>query len=245
MTAWPGRPRSAWNVLVPVVALAAGLLFATSANVSHGTDLRSESTSGLVGLVRAAQSRVGTDQSTVVGLDRQIKAQTDIAARSNVGVAAARRRAAGLMPTAGLTALSGPGLSVVLDDAHRPPPDPSIDPNDSVVHQSDLQAVVNGLWSGGAEAMSIAGQRVIATSAVRCVGNTLLLNGEVYSPPFRIVAIGPPAGMRSGLDRSPGVKLYRQAASVLGLQYTVQDEHDVRVPAYDGPVVTTSAKVPH
>jgi uncharacterized protein YlxW (UPF0749 family) len=241
----PGRPRSAWNVLVPVVAAAAGLLFATSANVSHGTDLRSASTSGLVGLVRAAQARVGSDQATVSGLGREIKAQTDIAARSNVGVAAARRRAAGLTAGAGLTALAGPGLSVVLDDAHGPSRDPSIDPNESVVHQSDLQAVVNGLWSGGAEAMSIAGQRVITTSAVRCVGNTLLLNGEVYSPPFRIVAIGPPAGMRSGLDRSPGVKLYRQAASVLGLQYTVQDEHDVRVPAYDGPVVTTSAKVPH
>ena len=91
MTAQPGRPRSAWNALVPVVALAAGLLFATSANVSHGTDLRSEGTSGLVGLVRAAQARVGTDRATVAGLDRQIKAQTDIAARSNVGVAAPAR----------------------------------------------------------------------------------------------------------------------------------------------------------
>jgi uncharacterized protein YlxW (UPF0749 family) len=227
------------------VALGAGLLFATSANVSHGTDLRSQGTSGLVGLVRAAQARVGTDRSTVSGLDRRIKAQTDVAARSNVGVADARRRAARLTLPAGLTALAGPGLSVVLDDAHGPARDPSIDPNESVVHQSDLQAVVNGMWSGGAEAMSIAGQRVIATSAVRCVGNTLLLNGEVYSPPFRIVAIGPSTGMRAGLDRSPGVKLYRQAAAVLGLQYTVQDEQDVRVPAYDGPVVTTSAKVPH
>lgn len=245
MRARPVRPRSAWSALVPVAALAAGLLFATSANTSHGTDLRSEGTSGLVGLVRAAQARVGTDRSTVAALDAQVKAQTDIAARSNVGVADARRRAAGLLAQAGLTAVSGPGLSVVLDDAHGPPPDPSIDPNDSVVHQSDLQAVVNAMWSGGAEAMSIAGQRVIATSAVRCVGNTLLLNGEVYSPPFRIVAIGPSAGMRSGLDRSPGVRLYRQAASVLGLQYTVQDEQNVRVPAYDGPVVTTSAKVPH
>ena len=245
MRARPVRPRSAWSALVPVAALAAGLLFATSANTSHGTDLRSEGTSAWSGW--SARRRPGSApiEATVAALDAQVKAQTDIAARSNVGVADARRRAAGLLAQAGLTAVSGPGLSVVLDDAHGPPPDPSIDPNDSVVHQSDLQAVVNAMWSGGAEAMSIAGQRVIATSAVRCVGNTLLLNGEVYSPPFRIVAIGPSAGMRSGLDRSPGVRLYRQAASVLGLQYTVQDEQNVRVPAYDGPVVTTSAKVPH
>ena len=245
MNARAPRPRRAWNALVPVVALAAGLLFATSATVSHGTDLRAEGTSGLVGLVRAAQARVRTDRVTEAGLDRRVKAQTDLAARSNVGVAAARRRAAALASGAGLTALAGPGLSVVLDDAHGPSRDPSIDANESVVHQSDLQAVVNGMWSGGAEAMSIAGQRVIATSAVRCVGNTLLINGEVYSPPFRIVAIGPSAGMRAGLARSPGVQLYRQAAAVLGLRYTVHDEQHVRVPAYDSPVVVTPAKVPH
>src|SRR6185437_17020012 len=87
-----------------------------------------------------------------------------------------------------------------------------VDPNQLVVHQSDLQAVVNALWAGGAEAMSIAGQRVIATSAVRCVGNTLLLNGEVYSPPFRVVAIGPATQLQNNLDGSPAVRLFKQAA---------------------------------
>ena len=139
--------------------------------------------------------------------------------------------------------MSGPGITVTLDDAHTVPGDPSVDVNETVVHQSDMQAVVNALWAGGAEAMSIAGQRVIATSAVRCVGSTLLLNGQVYSPPFRIVAIGGPAPMRASLDRSPGVRLYRQAADALGLSYLVQDAPNVRIPAYDGPAVTTSAKV--
>jgi uncharacterized protein YlxW (UPF0749 family) len=241
----PDRTWTVWRALVPAAALAAGLLFATSANLSHGSDLRNEGTNGLVGLVRAAQGRVATNRATVADLDRQIKGQTDLAARSNSGVAAPRRRASELQSPAGMTALAGPGLTVVLDDAHGPSRDPSIDPNESVVHQSDLQAVVNSLWAGGAEAMSVAGQRMISTSAVRCVGNTLLLNGEVYSPPFRIAAIGPAAGMRAALGRSPGVRLYRQAAAVLGLRYTVRNEQNVRVPAYDGPVVTTSAKVLH
>ncbi len=81
-----------------------------------------------------------------------------------------------------------------------------VDPNQLVVHQSDLQAVVNALWAGGAEAMSIAGQRVVATSAVRCVGNTLLLNGEVFSPPFRVEAIGPAKAMTAALGQSKGVQ---------------------------------------
>jgi uncharacterized protein YlxW (UPF0749 family) len=70
-----------------------------------------------------------------------------------------------------------------------------------------------------------------------------LLNGRVYSPAFRIVVIGPAAQMRAQLDRSPGVALYRQAADALGLTYKVQDETDLRVPAYDGSVVLNSAKV--
>ena len=56
--------------------------------------------------------------------------------------------------------------------------------DDIVVHQQDVQAVVNALWSGGAEAMMVMDQRLISTSAVRCVGNTLILQGRVYSPPF-------------------------------------------------------------
>ena len=84
--------------------------------------------------------------------------------------------------------------------------------------------------------MSIAGQRVIATSAVRCVGNTLLLNGEVFSPPFRVAAIGPARTMAAALDASPGVGLFKQAAGYYGLGYTVETSDEVDVPAYTGPI---------
>lgn len=237
--------RSIWNVLVPMVALAAGLLFATSANVSRGTDLRSDGTRGLVGLVRGAQHQVGGDEAALRRLDAQVRAVTDHAGESNSSVAAQNRRIRTLQEPAGLAALTGPGLTVTLDDAHNPPTAPGIDPNDTVVHQSDLQAVVNALWAGGAEAMSIAGQRVVASSAVRCVGNTLLLNGRVYSPPFPVAAIGPADPMRAALQRSPGVTLYRDAVDAIGLTYRVEASRVLRVPAYDGVPVAASAKVLH
>ena len=135
-----------------------------------------------------------------------------------------------LRAPAGLTAVHGPGVEVVLDDAPGEPPGAGVDPNSLVVHQSDLQAVVNALWAGGAEAMTIAGQRVIATSAVRCVGNTLLLNGEVYSPPFRVAAIGPSATMPKNTGRVTGVKLFAQAAGYYGLGYTVESRATSRCP---------------
>src|SRR3569833_1449764 len=83
--------------------------------------------------------------------------------------------------------------------------DPS--PDDLVVHQQDVQAVGNALWAGGATGMQIMDQRLISTSAVRCVGNTLILQGVVYSPPFRITATGAPDRLRAALDASPEIQI--------------------------------------
>ena len=103
-----------------------------------------------------------------------------------------------------------PGRSVAprqvsLDDAHRSAASlpEALGPDDIVVHQQDVQGVVNALWAGGAEAMMIQDQRVIATSAVRCVGNTLFLQGRVYSPPYVIKAIGDTTSIKAALDRRP------------------------------------------
>ncbi|MGH8895179.1 MAG: DUF881 domain-containing protein, partial [Actinomycetes bacterium] len=130
-----------------------------------------------------------------------------------------------------------PGLRVVLADAPRSadrvlPEDAR--PDDLVVHQQDVQAVVNALWAGGAEAMRIMDQRIITTSAVRCVGNTLILQGRVYSPPYEITAIGDPERLRLALDTSEGVTLYRFYVERFGLVYETEDRTSVRLPAYDG-----------
>ena len=74
-------------------------------------------------------------------------------------------------------------------------------PDDLVVHQQDVQAVVNALWRGGADGVQIMDQRLIATSAVRCVGNTLILQGRVYSPPYTITAVGDPDAAQPGARR--------------------------------------------
>lgn len=231
-----------WGWLVPAICLLAGLLFAVSAHTSRGTELRSPQSVNLAGLVRAAEARVGAESDQLAALQHQISDATDRAGTDNSAVAAARAAGAPLRAPGGLTAVRGPGILVVLDDADTVPADPSVDPNQLVVHQSDLQSVVNALWAGGAEAMTVAGQRVIATSAVRCVGNTLLLNGRVFSPPFRVEAIGPAPAMQDSLDRAPGVKLFKQAASYYGLGYTVETQDSMILPAYSGPIEQTYAK---
>ena len=134
--------------------------------------------------------------------------------------------------------MTGPAVEVSLTDAKNVP-DPLPDGftvDDYVVHQQDVQAVVNALWQGGAEAMTLMDQRVISTSAVRCVGNTLILQGRVYSPPYVIRALGDPLALRAALDSSPAVQIYRQYVDAVGLGYDVQTRPQRTFPAYAGSI---------
>jgi uncharacterized protein YlxW (UPF0749 family) len=233
----PGGRPTVWSALVPVVALVAGLLFTTSATTAHGTALRDDRTPALSNLIADRNLQIDQEEKQDAALRRQVDALTEAVGGSDANTAAAAGGAERSKPAAGLTAVHGPAVTVSLDDAPRRADGgrpAGATPDDLVVHQQDVQAVVNALWSGGGEAMSIMGVRVISTSAVRCVGNTLLLNGRVYSPPFVIVAIGDQAGMHAALDASDGVRAFRQAASDFGLGYQVEDQADVTVPGYDG-----------
>jgi uncharacterized protein YlxW (UPF0749 family) len=114
--------------------------------------------------------------------------------------------------------------------------------DDFVVHEQDVQAVINALWAGGAEAVSVMDQRIVATSAVRCVGSTLLLHGQVYSPPYTVAAVGPADRMQRALQVAPRVVLYEQYADLLGLGFEVEEQDPVTVPAFDGPIAARYAR---
>ena len=108
-----------------------------------------------------------------------------------------------------LPAVHGPGVTVTLDDS--PLWETAVDSsgsatniNDYVVHQQDIEAVVNALWAGGAESMMIQDQRVLFSSAVICSGNVLLLQGKQYSPPYTVSAIGPVDKIAGGAGRVGG-----------------------------------------
>jgi uncharacterized protein YlxW (UPF0749 family) len=223
-----------WRWLVPLVLVVVGVLFVTTARLSQGTDLRAERRTDLADLILAEDHRVNQaiDQveqlrgqveqissSSNTSQDRQLRALTE-----RVGAAA------------GLDEAVGPALVVTLRDA--PIPADGIPegyaPDDYVVHQQDLQAVINSLWAGGGEALQVMDQRIISTSAVRCVGNTLILQGRVYSPPYTVIAVGPTDRMQRALDASPGVSLYRQYADLIGLGYDVDSRESEVIVGYEG-----------
>ena len=225
------------RLLVPVTALAAGLLFATSASTAAGTDLRSDRRLQLTELIARERDAVQQRERQAAELREQVQEQQDAAAARDGRVAEAQPHDQ-LVQAAGLSAVEGPAVTVELDDAPRQPgrPELSAEPDDLVVHQQDVQAVVNALWAGGAEAMTLMGQRIVSTSAVRCVGNTVILQGQVYSPPFVITAVGDVDGMQDALDADPGVAFYKTFVERFGLGYEVRADRSVRLPAYNGPL---------
>lgn len=239
----PAR-RSSWSLGVPAIALVAGLLFTTTATTADGTALREDRRLALTELIAERQERVAEAEAIVAPLEERVDALTDALAGSDTPVLEQRERADSHRLEAGFTAMTGPGLTVTLDDALRPDglrPE-GAGPDDLLVHQEDMQAVVNALWAGGAEAMSIMGVRVISTSAVICVGPVLLLHGRPYSPPYVIRAIGDPEQLSAALAAAPGVQVYREAADAYGLGYGETVE-EVTVPAFDGTSTLRSGRV--
>lgn len=240
-----GGPRVRAATLASGAVLAvAGLLFTASALAAGGTDLRAERSGELIDLARVQAARVDAAQADVARLEKEIADLTSGAA-GDPAAAAARQRIEATRAGAAVTEVSGQGLAVTLDDAPRPDPDdPLADeytPDDLVVHQEDVQSVVNALWRGGARGIQVMDQRLVSTSAARCVGNTLILQGRVYSPPFIITAVGPVGDMRRALDDDRGVQLYRAWADAVGLGYDERPLGPTTLPPYTGTVAMSFA----
>jgi uncharacterized protein YlxW (UPF0749 family) len=222
--------RTPWRFGVPVVCLLAGLLLAATHGVSGGAEIRRSDAPRLVDLVREAQSSVGRLTAQRDELANRIDSTHGRSPDS--ALAAMQRRSAELAADADMDPVHGPGLVVTLEDAKRDangrfPRDAS--PDDLVVHQQDIQAVLNALWSAGAEGIQMQDQRIIATSVPRCVGNTLLLNGRTYSPPYTITAIGNATAMQAALAAAPLVTLYKQYVVRFGLGYSEEVKPDVQI----------------
>jgi uncharacterized protein YlxW (UPF0749 family) len=238
------RPLRSWQGAAALAFVVAGALFATTALSSKGLDLRAASITDLDGVVRAEKQRSDELQARLASLNHEVDALSHEV--DDASVTRLQGQVDQLRQPAGFAPVSGPGLTVVLDDAPKSAIDKARaenrDENEYVVHQQDIQAVVNALWLGGAEAMTIQGQRVISTTGIKCVGNTVMLHGVPYSPPYRIAAIGDTLRMETSLDTSDFINAYLTVAAKVGLGYDVTPSEDLQFPAYEGSTTLKYAK---
>ncbi len=186
----------------------------------------------LVGLIHRQQAQAASLRADADRLRQQLAAIRRDASTTHAGSAELESRLVDVERVHGLAPVAGAGLKVTLDDSSREN-SPTGNLNDLVIHSQDVQAVVNGLWRAGAEAISINGQRLVGTSAVLCVGNTLLLNGTVHSPPYVISAVG---ARQDPFQSDDLVRRLHDDADAFGLRFSVSKEADIRVPAFTGAV---------
>ncbi|MET7270681.1 MULTISPECIES: DUF881 domain-containing protein [Streptomyces] len=234
-----GRRFRPVRVLTAAVFALAGLIFFTSFNTAKGTNIRTDaSLLKLSDLIQERSRKNGELDESNAALRDDIES---LAERDDGSTKAEDAKLAALEEKTGTQELKGESISVTLDDA---PPDataklpgyPEPQPDYLVIHQQDLQAVVNALWQGGAEGIKVMDQRLISTSAVRCVGNTLILQGRVYSPPYKIQAVGDPERLKKALAESPAIQNYMVYVNVYGLGWKVEDEGTATLPGYSGAV---------
>ena len=232
-----------WRAGAPVALLCAGLLFATSAANARGTDLRPSRNTTLAELVEEQSRRSNELAKQAAALRQEI---TDLQAQQGGIDRKQRARLTAMSRIVGTTPVTGPGLTVTLKDAPREVVDanPDVDADWLVIHQQDIQAVVNALWAGGADAMAIQGHRIISTTGIKCVGNSVVLHGVPYLPPYRISAIGDPARLRQALEDSKYIENLQDYVVRFKLGYDIAPERSVDLPAYQGTLDLQHASVP-
>jgi len=166
--------------------------------------------------LRVQLDEIQRNSSTQSGAERELQSRIDE-----------------LRASAGLTALSGDGVAIQLDDA-RNVSVASRDVDRSICHATDLTDILNTAWKGGAQALAVNDERIVNSSSVYCVGSTIMVNGTLMSPPFNINAIGPQNALLGAFDDPNQLQDIKQRRDVQGLGFRVTRASAIHVPAYSG-----------
>jgi uncharacterized protein YlxW (UPF0749 family) len=167
----------------------------------------------------------------------QANASTQSGAASEV-----QQKIADLRAEAGLAAMTGDGVTVVLDDSHTVAPG-AANLDQAICHSTDLTDILNTAWRGGAQAIAVNLQRVVFSTSVYCVGSTIMVNGTLMSPPFNVAVIGPQDRILGAFDDPSQLKDIKTRRDVQGLGFRVTRTSAIKVPAYDG-AVTVRVAIP-
>jgi len=144
---------------------------------------------------------------------------------------------------AGLLAVEGPGVQVILDDSSIQSASATADSNGYLIHEYDLRDVVNLLWLAGSEAIAINGERIVATSSIYCVGSTVMVNVTRLSPPYLVQAVGDSITQEDVLRNPAYLEGIKQRVDLYGVQFEVNGIGMLTLPAYKGGFPTHYAQL--
>jgi len=226
--------RPSYSPALVMVVCVLGFLVAVAFNTARGmAEVRPERASDLVDVVRDLemqrvdlQARLGELRARMDEFDHQ--AAVDAGVNDSFTTELETVRAA-----AGLAEARGSGVRIVLGDGVDVPA--GSDPNDYLIHDTDLAAFVNALCAGGAKAIDINGERVVASTPIRCAGTTILVNSVRLGAPYTIRAIGDEQSMRKALeDDHTAALILGPYQAQFGLAVEVTSDSSLVVAPYKG-----------
>ena len=189
------------------------------------------------------EQQVINANSEIISLKKEnMKLRGDIdiyrqdAASKDGGAAALKKELEKSHVVMGLTDVEGKGVEITLADSTQTT---NTSESTDIVHDRDLRDVVNELYGAGAEAVSINSERIVSNTAIRCVGNTIMINDKRFSSPFVIKAIGDSDALESSLNLRGGVL---DVLRLYNIQVNVTKSDKIKISKFTGHVDVTYAK---
>jgi uncharacterized protein YlxW (UPF0749 family) len=124
-----------------------------------------------------------------------------------------------LEATTGLAPVRGSGAKITIKDGPTPA-DPLTGQKNTqaLVKDTDLQLACNALWSEGAEAITVNGQRLTATSTIRQAGEAILVDFQPVTTPYEVVAIGP-ASLAKNFQAGYAGRFFKELSARYGMGF--------------------------
>jgi uncharacterized protein YlxW (UPF0749 family) len=223
-------PRVRAAVLLTVGVAVLGLLLATTAiQARRGAPAAAAERASLVERIELMRGRAADLRAQLAGAETTLAEAQDEALNTTAAGEAIRVELERLALLSGASAVVGPGLVVTLDDAAVERDDTNLD--DTRVQDIDVRQVLNGLWSAGAEAVSIDGTRVTARTSIRAAGDALFADLAPLRPPYEVRAIGDPETLGPRFLDSAGASWLQVLAATYGIGFEVSTTSSVELPA--------------
>lgn len=227
-----------WIVPITTTCLILGLLLTLQIRLQNNMTPANtnDKTQTLISLVTNLESEIADYEMVLSALRQDTEKITAKASNGEDEVKALQNNLVEEQAKIGLTALEGPGIVITLDDNKAgSAASPQDDPNYYLIHYENLLYLINDLKGGKAEAISVNDQRIVSSSEIRCVGNTILVNTTRLAPPFVIQAIGDVSSLeKSILENSEVYSILKDSGFPVSYKTTGLTMPTISISAYTG-----------
>jgi len=217
-----------WHLSITVVCLLFGALFTSNLKTHLHENPMAARNKTLVNVIKTQDQKIAELESEIKSIREKIqKYQT--AKTAQTGLEPLQKELERLQFLAGLTAVEGPGIEITLKDQEKAKTAKESEVDFYIIHYTDILYIVNDLRAGGAEAISVNGERVVSTSDIRCAGVFITVNLNRLAPPYKISAIGNPDKLEESVRAGEYTILEQSHFPV-----TLEKRNDIFIPEYKG-----------